>query len=232
MKKQIEVWNQQFEKSSPVEILAWFSKEYRGSIVFSSSLGAEDQWITCLLAQHQLEIPIFTLDTGRLFQETYDLLAITEKKYGIKLAVFFPDASKVEEMVNKKGINLFYESVENRKLCCHIRKIEPLKRALQGMSVWVTGLRREQSVTRTGLKLVEWDPQHAIVKLNPLLEMTHDELWANLDSNHVPVNPLHRQGYPSIGCYPCTRAIAPGDDIRAGRWWWELPQNKECGLHQ
>ena len=232
MKERIDAWNQQFENAAPVDVMAWFVSEYRGSVVFSSSLSVEDQLITYLIAHRRLEISLFTLDTGRLFQETYDLLDITEKKYGIKMAVFFPEASQVEEMVNHKGVNLFYESVENRKLCCHIRKIEPLKRALKGMSVWVTGLRREQSVTRKDLKLVEWDQNHAIVKLNPLLEMTQAELWAHIEINHIPVNPLHHQGYPSIGCYPCTRAIAPGEDVRAGRWWWELPQYKECGLHQ
>lgn len=232
MNERIDELNLRFRDSGPVDILSWFVGGYPGKITFSSSLGAEDQVITHILARNNMNVPIFTLDTGRLFQETYDLLQITEKKYGIRISIYFPDASQVEEMVAEKGINLFYESVENRKLCCHVRKIEPLKRALHGMDVWVTGLRRAQSVTRQDSQLVEWDPSHEMIKVNPLLEWTNDELWDYIAQNNIPVSDLHRQGYPSIGCLPCTRAIQPGEDVRAGRWWWELPKFKECGLHQ
>ncbi|MEI7980305.1 MAG: phosphoadenylyl-sulfate reductase [Bacteroidota bacterium] len=232
MNEQIAELNLRFRDAGPLGILSWFVAAYPGKIIFSTSLGAEDQVITHLLARNKLDLPVFTLDTGRMFQETYDLIHITEVKYGIRIAVFCPDASQVEEMVAKKGINLFYESVENRKLCCNIRKIEPLKRALKGMAVWVTGLRREQSVTRKDFNLVEWDTAHEIIKLNPLLGWTNVGLWDYISQHNIPVNELHRQGFTSIGCRPCTRAIRPGEDVRAGRWWWELPENKECGLHQ
>ncbi|MCK9204485.1 MAG: phosphoadenylyl-sulfate reductase [Bacteroidales bacterium] len=231
MNEKIDQLNRRFAGAAPSEILSWSATEYSGKITFSSSLGAEDQAITHILAMNNLDIPVFTLDTGRIFQETFDLLHVTEEKYRIRIAVYFPDASRVEKMVGQNGINLFYDSVENRKLCCQIRKIEPLKRALHGMSVWVTGLRREQSVTRKGTGLIEWDPVHRLIKVNPLLNWTHDVLWEYIRKNNIPVNELHRKGYPSIGCIPCTRAIGPGEDTRAGRWWWELSQLKECGLH-
>ena len=195
------------------------------------SLGAEDQVITHMIAQRKLKIKIFTLDTGRLFQETYDLMEITRKKYGIALDICFPDHSQVEEMVNDKGVNLFYESIENRRLCCHIRKKEPLKRALAGMKVWITGMRKEQSVTRTESNLIEWDPELEIIKVNPLIQWTDERVWQYIRQEKIPVSELHSKGYPSIGCLPCTRPVQPGEDIRSGRWWWELPQFKECGLH-
>jgi phosphoadenosine phosphosulfate reductase len=216
---------------SPQDILSFFVTRYSGKIGFSSSLGAEDQVLTDMICNIDRSIRIFTLDTGRLFQETYDLLHITEKKYGIKIHTYFPDAAKVEKMVEEYGINLFYESVENRKLCCEIRKIEPLKRALAGMKVWITGLRREQSVTRSELQAVEWDEASGMIKVSPLIDWSEEQVWEYIREHKIPYNELHDKGYPSIGCLPCTRAVQPGESVRSGRWWWELPENKECGLH-
>jgi phosphoadenosine phosphosulfate reductase len=194
-------------------------------------MGAEDQVITHILAKLSKSANIFTLDTGRVFPETYDLLHRTVNRYGLQIKSFYPDTTQVEEMVNSKGINLFYESIENRKLCCHVRKIVPLRRALTGMDAWITGLRREQSVTRTDLKIVEWDGGNGLIKINPLLEWTEEQVWDYIKNNSIPYNKLHDQGFPSIGCQPCTRAIKKGEDLRAGRWWWEMPDSKECGLH-
>ena len=195
-------------------------------------MGAEDQVITEMIASIDRKTRIFTLDTGRLFSETYDLIDLTNKRYGINIEIYFPDASRVENMVKSKGINLFYESVENRKLCCHIRKIEPLKRALKGLDVWISGLRKEQSVTRNLLSVIEWDTLHNLIKVNPILNWTTDQVWDYIREKKIPYNPLHDRGYPSIGCLPCTRAIQPGESIRSGRWWWENPEMKECGLHE
>lgn len=224
--------NQRLENLDTEDVLRFFLMEYKGEICFSSSLGAEDQVITQMIAGIDKETPVFTLDTGRMFQETYDLLDITQKRYGIGIEIFFPEKEKVEEMVNAKGINLFYESIENRKLCCHIRKIEPLKRALQNYDLWISGLRREQSITRENASLVEWDSINEKIKINPLINWTLDEVWLYIHQYNIPYNALHDKGYPSIGCLPCTRAVEPGEDIRAGRWWWEQPEYKECGLHR
>jgi phosphoadenosine phosphosulfate reductase len=232
MQDRVAALNRKFQDASPEDILTWFTREFAGKIAFSTSLGAEDQVITDMLARIGIPMKIFTLDTGRLFQETYDLLDITQKKYGICIDVFFPDAARVEEMVNGKGINLFYESIENRQLCCHIRKIEPLVRALAGMDAWITGMRKGQSVTRTGAALIEWDQVYNIIKINPLVNWTRDRVWQYIDELKIPVNGLHAQGYPSIGCLPCTRAVQPGEDVRSGRWWWEFPEFRECGLHK
>jgi phosphoadenosine phosphosulfate reductase len=175
---------------------------------------------------------IITLDTGRLFQETYDLLDITRKKYNLSIETSFPDAVDVQNMVNTHGINLFYDSVENRKLCCFIRKTEPLSIALQGMDVWICGLRRDQSVTRQEIQAVEWDNLQKMIKVNPIVNWSLDQVWEYIRAHKIPYNTLHDKGYPSIGCLPCTRAILQGEDIRAGRWWWESAENRECGLHQ
>lgn len=223
--------NERFEGVSPEEVIKWFVENYKGKIALSSSLGAEDQVLTDMVARIDKDVKIFTLDTGRLFYETYDLIEKTSLRYKIKLAVYFPNPSRVEAMVNKKGINLFYESVENRKECCHIRKIEPLKRAFADLDVWICGLRRDQSVTRHSNQLVEWDEANGLIKLNPLIEWTEQQVWDYIKTNGVPYNVLHDKGFPSIGCQPCTRAVMPGEDVRAGRWWWENPESKECGLH-
>lgn len=200
-------------------------------VTFANSLGAEDMVLTDLIAKHQPSIEMFSLDTGRLPQETYDLMQQVRNQYSLPLRVFYPDAAKVEAYVAQHGVNGFYDSVENRKGCCHVRKVEPLRRALAGKKAWITGMRREQAVTRGGLELSAFDADNGLQKFNPLLEWTNAEVWEYIKANDVPYNALHDQFYPSIGCAPCTRAITPGEDIRAGRWWWEDPQNKECGLH-
>ena len=217
---------------SPQEVLKYFAGKCPGKAAFSTSLGAEDQVILHMIADLHLPVKVFTLDTGRLFPEIYDLLDISVKKYGIPIDIVFPEAKKVERMVNEKGINLFYDSIENRKLCCSIRKTEPLKKALRGMEVWISGLRREQSVTRQELELTEWDEANAVLKVQPLHDWTDEMVWQYIREHRVPYNTLHDKGFPSIGCQPCTRAILPGEDIRAGRWWWENPETRECGLHK
>lgn len=224
--------NERFSKKEPSEVLKFFLKEYKKKIALSSSLGAEDQVLTQMVVSIDPEIDVFTLDTGRVFPETYDLIARTNTAYNIKIKTFFPDYRDVEKMVSDKGINLFYESVENRKLCCNIRKIEPLKRAFKGLDVWICGLRREQSVTRFSTNLVEWDENNGLIKLNPLINWSEKDVWDYINQHKIPYNELHDKGFPSIGCQPCTRAIKPGEDVRAGRWWWEQPEQKECGLHK
>ncbi|WP_240312780.1 phosphoadenylyl-sulfate reductase [Flavihumibacter solisilvae] len=222
--------NTALAQMTAAERLAHISSLFPEGVVFSSSLGQEDQVITHLVARQQLPVNIFTLDTGRLFQESYDLLDRTSARYKVGIRVFFPDAARVEAMVAEKGANSFYESVENRKECCFIRKVEPLNRALKGAKVWVTGLRAEQSENRHNLPFAEWDEAHQLIKVNPLLDWTLEQMLAFIEEQNIPYNALHDKGFPSIGCAPCTRAIEPGEDIRAGRWWWEASQ-KECGLH-
>lgn len=224
-------WEEAEGKTFSEELLRYFLKEYKGKIALSSSLSIEDQVLTDLVAKIDKEAHIFTLDTGRLFPETYSLIDKTNKKYGIAIEVFFPNHEKVEEMVKTNGINLFYDSVEKRKLCCQVRKLEPLKRAFQGLEVWICGLRQEQSITRFNTKAVEWDEANGIIKINPLVNWLEKDVWDYIKANDVPYNELHDKGFPSIGCQPCTRAIQPGEDLRAGRWWWEAPEHKECGLH-
>lgn len=218
------------ESLSPEEGLSWINRQYGARARFSSSLGMEDQVITYWIAKG-MAIEVFTLDTGRLFQETYDLLDLTQKKYKVPIKVFFPEARRVEELVRQKGPNSFFESVDNRRECCHIRKVEPLNRALDGATVWITGLRADQSDNRKSMHTVEWDPNHQLIKYNPLLHWTLADVEAFVGTHNIPVNALHRKGFPSIGCAPCTRAIMPGEDPRAGRWWWES-SHKECGIHE
>jgi phosphoadenosine phosphosulfate reductase len=206
------------------------AESFPGKVKFSTSLGQEDQVLTDMIARHSIDVSIFTLDTGRLFNETYELIEKTEARYKKKIEIYFPEAGAVEEMVNEKGINLFYNSVEERKLCCHIRKVVPLNRALTGASVWITGLRSSQTSIRQDLPVIEWLPEKNLFKYNPLLNWSYDDVMDYIHTNSVPYNPLHDKGFVSIGCLPCTRAIEPGEDPRAGRWWWETSQ-KECGLH-
>ncbi len=200
-------------------------------VTFANSMGAEDMVLTDLIAQHQPGIVMFSLDTGRLPQETYDLMQEVRARYSVPLHIYFPDATEVEIYVAQNGVNGFYDSVELRKRCCHIRKVEPLKRALAGKGAWITGMRREQAVTRGGLEISAFDADNGLQKFNPLLEWSDKEVWEYIKQHDVPYNKLHDQFYPSIGCEPCTRAITPGEDVRAGRWWWEDPQNKECGIN-
>ncbi len=228
----IEQLNLQFAGASPQQLLEYFLKEYKGRIALASSLSIEDQMITDMLAKTDPTARVFTLDTGRLFPETYSLIDRTRQKYpDLHFEVFFPEAAEVEKMVAEKGINLFYESIEQRKRCCEVRKMQPLRRAFQGLDLWICGLRREQSVTRAGMQAIEWDETNGLVKLNPLIEYSEQAVWTYIREHHVPYNKLHDKGFPSIGCQPCTRAVQPGEDIRAGRWWWENPEHKECGLH-
>jgi phosphoadenosine phosphosulfate reductase len=230
--KTVDNLNERFKGSNPRDVLKYFLEEFKGKIALSSSLGAEDQVLTEMVVSIDPACRIFTLDTGRLFPETYDLIDRTNEKYGIRMDIMFPDYRQVENMVKEKGINLFYESIENRKLCCGIRKLEPLKRAFEGLEVWICGLRKDQSVTRFYSRLVEWDENNGLIKLNPLIDWREKDVWEYIKQKDVPYNPLHDQGFPSIGCQPCTRAVQPGEDIRAGRWWWEQPDQKECGLHK
>lgn len=224
--------NTKLENKTPQEILRFCLERFKGSIALSSSLGLEDQVLTDMVVKIDASTTIFTLDTGRLFPETYDLIDRTCSKYNVKIRIYFPNHEDVEEMVNQKGINLFYHSVENRKECCRIRKLVPLKRAFQGLDAWICGLRRDQSVTRKDMQTVEWDEGNGLIKINPLISWSEQDVWDYVNEHSVPVNPLHKKGFPSIGCLPCTRAIEPGEDIRAGRWWWENPDTKECGLHK
>lgn len=212
------------------DILFKAASDFSGQIVFASSLGVEDQVILDMIARMQLDIPVFTLDTGRLFAETYELLAASEARYKRRVEVYFPQSAAVEEMVNDRGVNLFYDSIENRKRCCQVRKLEPLSRALAPYRAWICGLRREQSVTRSEMKAIEPDGSGR-TKINPLIDWTNTEVWEYIRKHDVPVNKLHYQGFESIGCACCTRAVKAGEDIRAGRWWWEQPEQKECGLH-
>lgn len=223
--------NTEFLERNPGEVLEYFLKEFPGNAALSSSLSYEDQVLTDMMVGIRKDARIFTLDTGRQFPETYELIDRTNMQYGISIEVFFPDFRKVQEMVREHGINLFYDSVELRHKCCEIRKIEPLKRALQGVDVWISGLRRSQSVTRAGMQMVEYDAADDVLKLNPLILWSEEQVKQYVKENGVPYNCLHEKGFPSIGCQPCTRAVAPGDDIRSGRWWWEDPDHRECGLH-
>ena len=205
--------------------------EASGRAVFSTSLGLEDQVVTDLIARHAAGIAIFTLDTGRLPPETYEVLSRTEARYKRRIEVFFPEREAVEQYVRYNGINGFFESVTQRKACCEVRKTTPLKRALAGKSAWVTGLRREQAVTRANLTATARDEDHDLTKFNPLIDWTAADVLTYIQAHDVPYNALHDRGYPSIGCAPCTRAITTGEDVRAGRWWWESTDGKECGLH-
>lgn len=232
MQQRIKALNEKFAGADAMELLAFFLKEYKGKIALSSSLGLEDQVLTEMVCTIDKSTAIFTLDTGRLFPETYDLIDRTNKKYGIRVQVYFPEAGHVEEMVRTKGINLFYNSIEERKACCYVRKIEPLKRAFSGLDVWICGLRRDQSVTRADMQPIEWDGMNGLIKLNPLMDWSEEQVREYIREHKIPYNPLHDKGYPSIGCQPCTRAVLPGEDLRAGRWWWESPDTRECGLHK
>lgn len=236
MKAPSETYLQELENKldpdSLSDALQLLALQFPGGVTFSTSFSLEDQLITHAILQNQIGIKLFTLDTGRLFAETYSVWSSTNEKYQTKIKAYYPDQDALEKWIETEGPNSFYTSVENRKACCHIRKVMPLKRALAGNDVWVTGLRAEHSAARKDLSRLEWDAANQILKFHPLLHWTTDQIRNAIDENHIPYNPLHDKGFVSIGCAPCTRAIRPGEDFRAGRWWWEDNTKKECGLHE
>lgn len=232
IQKQLQSLNQSAKHIKDLyELFSLVEDHKLGKMCFSTSLGQEDQVLTDFIFKNNLPIDVFTIDTGRLFQESYDVLSSTQNKYNKPIQTFFPNDKEVEELVTKHGINGFYDSVQNRKDCCAVRKIHPLKRALQSYDVWITGLRSEQSVNRSGFQIFAYDTQFEIIKFNPLIQWSFQEVLDYLESHNVPQNSLHKQGFISIGCEPCTRAITQDEDPRAGRWWWET-SHKECGLHK
>lgn len=215
---------------SAEEGLKLISTKFSEGIVFSTSLGQEDQVLTDIIFRNLLPIKVFTLDTGRLFYEHYELLSKNNSRYKIKTAVYFPDASDVEKYTDEKGVNAFYHSVENRKECCFIRKVKPLNRALENAKVWITGLRADQSENRENMPVIEWDEERKLYKYNPLIHWSYEDVLDYLQQHQVQELALHKKGFISVGCQPCTRAIEEGENPRAGRWWWES-SHKECGLH-
>ena len=219
------------KEKSLLQLMNELPNQYK-AITFATSMGAEDMEITHVLNKINSPIEIFTLDTGRLHQETYNLIAEINQNYSTQIKVYNPSSNDVENYVSEYGINDFYNSLESRKECCRVRKIEPLKRALSGKDAWITGIRSEQSITRSDIKLIDRDSTFNLDKISPLLDWTEDEVWACIKMNDIPYNKLHDHFFPSIGCEPCTRAISMGENVRAGRWWWENPENKECGLHK
>ena len=228
----LEKLKEQTKEMTAFELLSYLINKESKDLAFATSLGIEDQVITEMISSLDSSIRIFVLDTGRLFPETYDLIERTNSRYNIKIEIFFPNAESVENMVNKKGINLFYNSVENRQLCCRIRKIEPLKRALKDVKIWITGLRNEHSVSRAESSRIEWDDTNQLIKVSPLIDWKEKNVWDYINKKNIPFNSLYNKGFKSIGCQPCTRAVDLGENPRAGRWWWENNENKECGLHR
>lgn len=228
-----EKYENEINNMEPKEIIKWAINKFGlENIGFATSLGAEDQVLTDIISRINPDFNIFTLDTGRLPEETYNTIVSTMSRYNVKIEILFPDKEQVEKMLNEYGPNLFYRSVDLRKKCCEVRKIEPLKRKLKTLKAWITGIRREQSVTRKEINKVEWDKAFGLYKVNPLIDWPTEKVWSYIREHNVPYNLLHDRNYPSIGCAPCTRGVKEGEDIRAGRWWWENPENKECGLHR
>lgn len=229
---EMEALNARFAGAETGRILDFALEAFGPKLAFACSLGLEDAALVEMISRREVRPRIFFLDTGRLHPETYDTLARLQERYGVRIETYFPDAAAVEAFVNTHGPNAFYDSLDLRKACCAIRKVEPLARALKGADAWITGLRQEQAVTRGDLGPFELDWAHGgILKVNPLIGWSLEQVRDHLRSRGVPTNPLHDRGFPSLGCAPCTRAIGPGEDIRAGRWWWERPEHKECGLH-
>ena len=230
--EQVKQWRARFEEEGPDAVLRWALSEFHPDIALASSFGMEDIVLIAMMADIRPDVRIFALDTGRLHEETYEVAEAVRRKLGVRIEWYFPSRAAVEELERSKGLFSFRESLENRHECCRIRKVEPLSRALSGLRAWVTGQRKEQAVTRRSLPVLEVDEAHGkILKLNPLAGWTEQEVREYVRKRGLPVNRLHGMGYPSIGCAPCTRAIKPGEDFRAGRWWWERPEQKECGLH-
>ncbi|RYU82498.1 phosphoadenylyl-sulfate reductase [Hymenobacter persicinus] len=227
----VEDLRRQFAGQPAAAVLAAAAAQFPGQAVFSTSFGLEDQIITHLIFELNLPIRVFTLDTGRNFQETYSTWSKTRHRYGRPIETYFPEQAGVEQLLREKGPNSFYDSIDNRMECCGLRKVEPLRRALAGEQVWLTGIRAEQSANRHDMHAVEWDAGHQLLKVHPLFDWSFEQCWDFVHQHSIPFNPLHQQGFVSIGCAPCTRAIQPGEDFRAGRWWWEDQSAKECGLH-
>ncbi len=230
-KEEIDSLNIKYADASAQELLQSFMSQYGARLALSSSLSIEDQTLTDMMLRIDPQANIFTLDTGRLFPETYELIDRTNEHYKVKLKVYCPQTEALQQFVATEGINPFYESIEKRHACCEVRKLEPLRRAFRDLDVWVCGLRSAQSVTRSDMRLIEWDERHGLLKINPLIHWTEQQVWDYIRENRVPYNRLHDKGFPSIGCEPCTRAVRRIDDVRAGRWWWESPDHRECGLH-
>lgn len=230
-KEEIDSLNIRYADASAQELLQSFMSQYGARLALSSSLSIEDQTLTDMMLRIDPQANIFTLDTGRLFPETYELIDRTNEHYKVKLKVYCPQTDALQQFVATEGINPFYESIEKRHACCEVRKLEPLRRAFRDLDVWVCGLRSAQSVTRSDMRLIEWDERHGLLKINPLIHWTEQQVWDYIRENRVPYNRLHDKGFPSIGCEPCTRAVRRIDDVRAGRWWWESPDHRECGLH-
>lgn len=223
----------EFEGQSPEAILQWACEEFSDQVIMASSFGMEDMVLIDMNSKLNRPLTLFTLDTGRLHEETYEIMDRVRSHYDLKIQTFFPEQETVERLVREKGFFSFRENLQNRKECCGIRKVEPLNRALKDQRAWVTGLRREQGVTRTDILKVEEDKDHPpLIKINPICDWSQEQIEKYIKTHKVPINALHRQNFPSIGCAPCTRAIKPGEDIRAGRWWWENSEHKECGLHR
>jgi phosphoadenosine phosphosulfate reductase len=231
LKEEIKGLSSKLDGLSMDVAIAILAKQFEGDVVFSSSFSLEDQVVSHAILENKIDVDIFTLDTGRIFPETYKVWGRTNDRYKTQVKAFTPDHKGLEEYL-KKGPNAFYESVENRKGCCYIRKIEPLKRALKGKQIWITGLRAEHSASRGNLEMLEWDEGNQLIKFHPILHWTTEEVRAFIDKNNIPYNALQDKGFVSIGCMPCTRAIQEGEDFRAGRWWWEDDSKKECGLHE
>ena len=231
--RQLKAWNDALATVDAADVLAWAVAQFGERVVVASSFGAEDVVLIDLIARHAPEARVFTIDTGRLPQATYDVMEALRDRYGLRVEVFVPEPVSLMQLLTEHGPNSMYRSVEDRRACCHVRKVEPLRRALATADAWVTGLRREQTETRTGVSVVGRDALNGDrIKINPLAAWTHDDVWAYIRQHRVPYNRLHDEGYRSIGCAPCTRAVRDGEPERAGRWWWESPDKKECGLHR
>lgn len=231
-RKDIKQYQEELRNSSAQDVVGWAVDHFdEREIAFATSFGAEDQVLTDLLVKRNPRMQIFTLNTGRLHKETLETLERTMRFYNIAIKVLTPDRQAVERMEEEYGPDLFYDSVERRKYCCSVRKIDPLKLELVKLKAWICGLRRDQAITRGAVEKIEWDEAFGLFKINPLAEWSEEQVWDYILEHGIPYNALHDQGYPSIGCAPCTRAIQPGEDVRAGRWWWENPEQKECGLH-
>lgn len=231
-RQELSRYRNELSGKSAEDVISWATNTFPdGKLLLATSFGAEDQVITEMAARFREKVRIFTLDTGRMFEETYDTMQRTIDHFKIRCEVYAPDKEELERMMTEHGPNPFFESVEKRKTCCQIRKLNPLRRALHGASAWICGLRRGQAVTRMEIQLIDWDEVYGLYKICPLCDWSEDDVWAYIRKKNIPYNTLHDRGFPSVGCSPCTRAIKSGEDVRAGRWWWENPEHRECGLH-